>query len=583
MGRREASTPAALPLWARFRGSILRAKRAFVNAAIQFEPDAYLLTGPKLMGRQSAGAGFLRAAVQARGDGPVTAYTPFDRSAEIFRRTVAEIDPTAQTRWIPGKRLDLLAQNGLLYRPDHILGGLARQRLRVGPAAYSLCGVTHTLATDGPLDSIAKMLTDPVMPWDALVCTSTAARAVVTAVLDRQTELQRWRTGCDVVAERPLLPIIPLGVHCDDFTFTEPEKSAARDALAVGRDAVVVLVAGRISIHSKAHPYPLMQALQHTAEETGKPIVLVFAGKAATPAISEAFSSGAQAFCPDVRTLFVDGQDAAAYRGAWAAADLFASLADSIQETFGITPLEAMAAGLPALVSDWNGYKDTVRDGVDGFRIDTWAPPPGAGGAIARDFESGLIGYDDYLSRASTAVTVDMRQLLDRLRDLVTDADLRRRLGAAGQARARSTFDWAVVFRSYQLLWSEQESLRRAATADPATAGWLARAPRRGADHMGPFDTFADYPSRHVGPGTWVSAVSDIGPQAYRELIAQPLLAVRSVRAEIADRVLAALRNGSATVVDLGRATGLAPLLIAEVVARLAKIDVVALTADRPA
>ena len=28
-----------------------------------------------------------------------------------------------------------------------------------------------------------------------------------------------------------------------------------------------------------------------------------------------------------------------------------------------------MAAGLPVVVSDWDGYRDTVRDGVDGFRI----------------------------------------------------------------------------------------------------------------------------------------------------------------------------------------------------------------------
>ena len=548
-----------------------------MNAVLQFEPDAYLLTGPKLMGRQSAGAGFLRAAVQARGDGPVTAYTPFENSAEIFRRTVAEIDPAAQTRWIPGKRLDLLAQNGVLYRPDQILGGLARQRLRIGPAAYSLCGVTHTLATDGPLDSIAKMLADPVMPWDALVCTSMAARAVVTAVLDRQTELQRWRTGSQVANERPLLPIIPLGVHCDDFAFTGPERSAARDALSVGRDAVVVLVAGRISVHSKAHPYPLMQALQHTAAETGKPIVLVFAGKAFTPAISQAFSSGAHAFCPDVRTLFVDGQDAAAYRGAWAAADLFASLADSIQETFGITPLEAMAAGLPALVSDWNGYKDTVRDGVDGFRVPTWAPSPGGGTFMAHDYEIKLADFDTYLSRTHTAVAVDMGQLRARLKDLVTDEPLRRRMGAAGQARARSTFDWSVVFRSYQALWDEQTAIRRRAAEDPATREWLSQAPRTGAEHMGPFDTFASYPTRHVSATTLVSGAPDITPQAYRELIAHRLLAYAAVTPKIVDLVLAALEQGPATVGDLAQATGMSPDQMIEVAARLAKIDVLVL------
>lgn len=33
------------------------------NAAILFEPDGYLLDGPKLMGRQAAGNAFLRAAV----------------------------------------------------------------------------------------------------------------------------------------------------------------------------------------------------------------------------------------------------------------------------------------------------------------------------------------------------------------------------------------------------------------------------------------------------------------------------------------------------------------------------------------
>jgi len=28
-----------------------------------------------------------------------------------------------------------------------------------------------------------------------------------------------------------------------------------------------------------------------------------------------------------------------------------------------------MAAGLPCVVTDWDGYKDTVRHGEDGFRV----------------------------------------------------------------------------------------------------------------------------------------------------------------------------------------------------------------------
>ena len=52
--------------------------------------------------------------------------------------------------------------------------------------------------------------------------------------------------------------------------------------------------------------------------------------------------------------------------------DVFVSPVDNIQETFGITPIEAMAAGIPQVVSDWDGYRDTVQDGVTGYRIATY-------------------------------------------------------------------------------------------------------------------------------------------------------------------------------------------------------------------
>jgi starch synthase len=548
-----------------------------MNAAILFEPDGYLLTG-KIMGRQVAGNGFLRAAVHARGGRPLAAYTPSRESAEIFRQTVAEIDSTARTEWIPSQRLDLLAQAGVLYRPDQILGPMARRRLRVGPAAYSLCGVTHTLATSPTLDALAKILIEPVMPWDALVCTSSAALEVVETVLARQADYQRWRTGYDTTAQRPLLPVIPLGVHCSDFAFTDGERQSARQGLGLAPEDVAVLFAGRLSVSGKAHPFAMFHALQKAVEDTGKPVVLLISGQAANDGMWTLFQSGLAAFCPGVRTLVVDGRDPAAYRGAWAGADLFLSLADSIQETFGITPVEAMAAGLPALVSDWNGYKDTVRDGVDGFRIRTWTPPPGVGESIARAYETGVSHYEGYLSRSNMAVAVDVGELTARLNALLADGDLRRRMGAAGQARARAVFDWSVVFRQYQALWDEQTAIRGRALADPATRDWLSRAPRAGADHMGPFDTFAGYPTHHIAAETLVSRASDITLAGYRELITQQLLALSAVVPEVAGLVLGALEAGPATVGDLARATGIATPQMMEVVARLAKIDVVALT-----
>ena len=67
----------------------------------------------------------------------------------------------------------------------------------------------------------------------------------------------------------------------------------------------------------------------------------------------------------------VDGRDAEIRRRAWSAADLFTSLSDNIQETFGLPPVEAMAAGLPVVITDWNGYRDTLEDGVQGIAVPT--------------------------------------------------------------------------------------------------------------------------------------------------------------------------------------------------------------------
>src|SRR5438045_9025590 len=55
-----------------------------------------------------------------------------------------------------------------------------------------------------------------------------------------------------------------------------------------------------------------------------------------------------------------------------AAADVFVSPGDSLQESFGITPIEAMACGIPQVVADWNGYRDTVSYGETGFFVPTY-------------------------------------------------------------------------------------------------------------------------------------------------------------------------------------------------------------------
>ncbi|MGA0608281.1 glycosyltransferase family 4 protein [Phenylobacterium sp. VNQ135] len=543
-----------------------------MDAAILFENDGYRMDGPKLMGRQSAGNGFLRAAVAAHAGRPLWGFSPFSDAGAAFQQTVTEIDPNGQTRWIDRGDLRGLSARGVAFRPDGDLGGLANLRLRAGPARFSICGVTHTLSGP-PLATFAGYPALPLAPWDALICTSRAARGVLEGVLEASEDLLSWRAGATVRPPRPQLPIIPLGVHTRDFDFTADERAAARTALGLAPDEVAVLFAGRISFHGKAHPFQMFQALEAAAQTTGVKLALVLAGQAPTEAIKGAYDAGLAAFCPSVRAVYVDGKDFDLYRAAWAGADIFTSLSDNIQETFGITPLEAMASGLPVVVSDWDGYRDTVRDGEDGFRIPTLAPAPGHLKHVALAYEAGAMNYDQLLYRTCAAVSMDYGVLLDRLTALVRDPDLRRRMGETGRRRAREDYDWAVVYRRYQALWDELTAVRERDYAE--RRDYWDRAPRATPGHREPFEAFAGFSTAALGPETLVAAAAGASPEAYAALEGQILFNRLRVSAPIIEAMFARLAAGPASVAELQAAAKLGTGLAVEVVARLVKMNLV--------
>ena len=151
----------------------------------------------------------------------------------------------------------------------------------------------------------------------------------------------------------PLLPVIPLGIHTADFAFSSDQKASARAALGVSPDTLVVLFMGRLSFHAKAHPLAMYQGLEAAAQATGKSVVLVECGWHANEFIEKAYADAARMACPSVRVVTLDGRKAQDRQTAWAGADVFCSLSDNIQETFGIVPIEAMAAGLPMRISPW--------------------------------------------------------------------------------------------------------------------------------------------------------------------------------------------------------------------------------------
>ena len=108
-----------------------------------------------------------------------------------------------------------------------------------------------------------------------------------------------------------------------------------------------------------------------------------------------------------------------------AAADVFALT--SLSDGMPVSVLEAMAAGLPVVASRVGGVPEQVVDGVTGLLI-----TPG-----------------------------DAEERAEALGRLVGDAELRRRLGAAGRARAEEAFDLGPFRRAHVELYSRELAGRR--------------------------------------------------------------------------------------------------------------------------
>lgn len=102
-----------------------------------------------------------------------------------------------------------------------------------------------------------------------------------------------------------------------------------------------------------------------------------------------------------------------------AACDVFCAPAKG-RESFGVVLVEALSSGLPVVASDIAGYREVVRDGLDGLLV-----PPDDPGVLAGAVER-----------------------------LLGDADLSKRLSEAGRQSARR-YSWDAVAGEIEAVYQE--------------------------------------------------------------------------------------------------------------------------------
>ena len=355
---------------------------------------------------------------------------------------------------------DLPARSGTVLRGQPYLSELswARKNAR-RESDYSLVGLIHTIAPPAIRELIGAAAIAPTHSWDALVCTSPVVQKSMIAMFDNFYDHLKLRFG-SCRSPRPQLPLIPLAVDTQSLGHHGANVDARlqlRRRLNIAVDDVVVLWVGRLSFYEKAFPQSMFHAMQLASRRSKSRLHFLLAGW--FPGGDDdlrLYQQAAEQLAPELNVVVLDGNDAGLVAQCWSAADIFLSLVDNIQETFGITPIEAMAAGLPVVVSDWDGYRYTVRDGRDGILIPTLACSGGAPGDLLAFLHSfGMESYQTYVGAVAQHTAVHVQQASAAIACLADNPDQRRFMGQSGQKRAQEMFSWPIIVHQYKELFIE--------------------------------------------------------------------------------------------------------------------------------
>lgn len=472
---------------------MINVKKKFPYWSLFYEEDGYNITGDRIMGRQAAGWSFLKALVKNSDD-----LSVYLKNLDHKQLLIDKIQPL-----LTGNRklnLNVIkysepyksSEYGGIFFPGPGIHNLVSNRSYYGHDSYSVVGITHTTASHQVMSDISSLAVSDVMPWDAIICTSDCVLDTVNKIIDhRYDKLSSKFSIKDPVY--PKLPIIPLGLDKDEFDFSDDFKKQSRSDLNINDDDIVLVYVGRLSFHAKAHHLPMYLSIEECAKELKKDqkIHIIQTGWFPNDFIKDTFVNEGKEISPSVEFHFLDGKDQDNKYKTLAAGDIFISLSDNIQETFGLTPLEGMASGLPVVVSDWNGYKSTVRDNIDGFRVKTYSLKPGFSEDIAYDHMMDVINYDHYIGMSVQRVAIDIIDCINKLKILIKNKDKRKLFGEAGKKRVKEVFDWPNILVQYKDLSNELNSIRQKESKNYTKFC----SPSFPSDKLDPFDIFSSYPT----------------------------------------------------------------------------------------
>jgi glycosyltransferase involved in cell wall biosynthesis len=370
------------------------------------------------LGRTLAGSGMAATVVTRRGDARWAAEEAIDGIR------VVRVGPAGASR--PGKYAMVPAALAAVRRLRDRYDVLVVRGTRVLglPALLAARALGKGVVLQAEVNG---EMTGEVYTWGTAFDRGWARRAIFAGVAARNVWLRDGDAfvamsrairdeflGAGVPPQK--VALIPHGVDTARFRPATPdERLALRQRLGLPADGRIIIYTGRL-LRGKGLEDLITAFRLIAAAEPSAHLVIVGSGEGHL-SVEPALHAATQAEPLAARVTFAGRVDAVED---WLrASDVFAF--PSIFEALGIALVEAAACGLPAVASRTGGIVDVVDDGRSGVLVPTG----------------------------------DISALWTALHRLVTDADLRREMGAAAREVALARFDERDAVDRYRGLFRE--------------------------------------------------------------------------------------------------------------------------------
>ena len=438
----------------------------------------------RMWGRVMGNHTFLKALAGAPACTRLTLLVPGRQDVEVLGKTLMAGFGASQAKVtaVPFSRIKAHIEASpvdVMHMLDPNMWLAAHIRSQLSRHWFPITGVTHSLGNQHFLEWALLNNANGVRTDDCLVCSTPTAQAVIKSVFAHLGSNQPQFIV-------PATTVIPFGVAVANFAGS---AEGSRAHLGIDPETFVVMSLARFNPQFKMDLRPVLRLASQTSRQMKRPVKFMLAGSSGDGDYVRFMRDQVREEGVEGSVEFVLDPDEERKCHLLRGADVFLSLSDNIQETFGLTPIEAMAAGLPVIASDWDGYRSLVEDGVSGFLVPTrsLAPDP--------SWEATLtLRYDSLVHLFSAQTTaVDLDVACEHLVRLAEDRKLRERMRAAAQVRARM-FDWDVVIGQYIQLWEQMLASRRPDRQAPVAGGPVRTSALRFAED------FASYATAQLGP-----------------------------------------------------------------------------------